>query len=289
MLEKYRPEDYREVARFARKLTNFGYVKTIIKAHTRKGFPGECHVWREDGRIVAFSAVAYLNPDDAWLWGMRVDPEFQNKGIGSRLTRAQFRVVREAGRTWAGLNTLDHRKPAPTFRVMEKLGLRLEDTYADDVYWRRPKGVARPRLKPYRDILGHSVSLGRRTYFRQQPGWLSSRLIPARRRELNRLGFTLDGAPLMVKRYRYVEKGRRNSGVTVNLFDMPPDFHAFVPRLLALVPKRGHMVVNYPAEWSREFRRAARAAIPKLRQNHGCWFSTWRIYGKQFKQVAGSR
>jgi len=284
MLEKYRPEFFPDVAKFARKCNNFFYVKLIIKAHTKDGFPGECHVWREGERIVAFSAVAYLNPDDAWLWGMRVDPEFRNKGVAARFTRAQLRVIKASGRTWAGLNTLDHRKPAPTFRVMEKLGFRLEDTYADDIYWRRPKRVARPRLKPYRDIFSHYVELSRRTYFHQEPGWLCSRLMPGRRREVNRLGFTLDGVPVMVRRWRYVEKGRRSSGVTVNLFDRPEDFGVFVPRLLALAPKRGHMVVNYPAEWSREFRRAARAAIPKLRPNHGCWFSVWRIYGKHLTQ-----
>jgi GNAT superfamily N-acetyltransferase len=281
MLEKYQPELFAEVAKFARKCENFFYVKLIIKVHSNGRLPGECHVWREDGRIVAFSAVAYLNPDDAWLWGMRVDPEFRNRGVAARFTRAQLRVAKAAGRTWAGLNTLDHRKPAPTFRVMEKLGFRVDDIYADDVYWRRPKRVPRPRLKPYRDIFGHSLSLGRRTYFHQHPGWFASRLMPTRRRELNRLGFTIDDVPLMVKRFRYSEKGRRHTGVTVNVFDRPPDFGAFVPRLLAMVPKRGHMVANYPAEWTREFRRAARAAIPRLRPNHGCWFSTWRIYGKE--------
>jgi len=283
LLEKYRPEFFPEVARFARKCDNFFYVKLIIKAHTKQGFPGECHVWREDGRIVAFAAAAYLNPDDAWLWGMRVDPEFRNRGVAARFTRAQLRVVKAAGRTWAGLNTRDHRKPAPTFRVMEKLGFRLEDTYADDVHWRRPRHVARPRLAPYRGFLKHAVALGRRTYFHAQNGWFSSRLIPARQQEVDPLGFTLDGVPLMLKRWRYVEKGRRFSGVTVNLFDRPPDFGAFVPRLLALVPKRGHMVVNYPAEWTREFRAAARAAIPKLRKDRGYWPSVWRIYGRNLK------
>ena len=281
MLEKYRPEFFPEVAKFARKCGNFFYVKLIIKTHARNWLPGECHVWREDGRIVAFSAAAYLNPDDAWLWGMRVDPDFRNKGVAARFTRAQLRVIRAAGRTWAGLNTLDHRKPAPTFRVMEKLGFRLEDTFGTDVFWRRPKRVARPRLTPYRGIFGHFVELGLRVYFHQHPGWLCSRLIPQRRQELNRLGFTLDGVPVMVRRWRYVEKGRRYSGVTVNLFDRPPDLGRFVPRLLALVPKRGHMVVNYPAEWKAEYRRAARQAVPRLKQNRGAWFSAWRIYGKK--------
>ena len=281
MLEKYRPEYFREVASFARKCSNFFYVKLIIKAHTKQGFPGECHIWREDGRIVAFSAVAFLNPDDAWLWGMRVDPEFRNKGVAARFTRAQLRLIKATGRTWAGLNTLDHRNPAPTFRVMEKLGFRLEDTYADDVHWRRPKGVATPRLVPFRGFLGHAVSLGRRTFFHSRHGWFCSRLIPARRQEVDRLGFTLDGVPVMLRRWRYTEKGRRYTGVTVNLFDRPPDFPTFVPRLLALVPKRGHMVVNYPAEWQYQFRAAARAAIPRLRKNRGYWPSTWRIYGKE--------
>jgi GNAT superfamily N-acetyltransferase len=280
MLDKYRPEDFPEVAGIARKCTNFFYVKLIIKAHTKDGFPGECHVWREDGRIAAFAAVAYLNPDDAWLWGMRVDPEFRNRGVAVRFTRAQLRLVRATGRTWAGLNTLDHRKPAPTFRVMEKLGFRLEDTYAADVYWRKPGRVVRPRLSSYRNIFAHYVALGRRTYFHQNPGWLCSRLLPARRRELDRLGFTLDGVPLMLRRFRYVEKGRRHTGLTVNLLDQPPDFGTFVPRLLARVPKQGHMVVNYPAEWQHRFRAAARAAIPKLRKDRGYWPSTWRIYGK---------
>jgi hypothetical protein len=100
----------------------------------------------------------------------------------------------------------------------------------------------------------------------------------------NRNGFRLDGVPVHVVRSRYVEKGRRYGVVVVNLFDRPPDFRTFVPRLLALVPKRGRVVVAYPVEWTREFRRAARAAIPKLRQNHGCWFSAWRIYGKRLKK-----
>jgi GNAT superfamily N-acetyltransferase len=281
VLEKYRPEFFPEVARFVRKCENFFYVRLIIKAHTQQGFPGECHVWREGGRIVAFAAVAFLNPDDAWLWGMRVDPDFRNKGVAAKFTQAQLRIAKASGRTWAGLNTLDHRKPAPTFRVMEKLGFKLEDTFADDVHWRRPRRVARPRLKPCSGLLDHYVELGCRIYFHQNPGWLCSRLLPARRPELDRLGFTLDGVPLMLRRFRYIEKGRRHTGLTANLLDQPPDFGTFVPRLLALVPKQGHMVVNYPAEWQSQFRAAARAAIPKLRKNRGYWPSTWRIYGKE--------
>lgn len=281
MFERYRPEQLREVSRFARRLDNFFYVKLIIDAHSKGKPPGECFVWREDGRIAAFSAVAWLNRDDAWLWGMRVDRELHDRGIGTRFTRALFPLIRRTGRTWAGLNTRDSDKPKATFRVMEKLGMKLEDTYADDVYWRRPRGVMRPRLKPFRDIFSHFVGLGRRTFFYQQQGWLCCRLLPSRRAWVNRGGRMLDGVPLHVARDRYTEKGRRYGRVTVNLFDRPTEFGEFVPRLLALAPRRGHMVVNYPAEWKDELRRAARAAVPRLRQNQGAWFSAWRIYGRK--------
>jgi GNAT superfamily N-acetyltransferase len=284
MLEQYRPEDFKDVARFARKLDNFFYVKLIIKAHTKGRLPGECHVWREDGRIVAFSAIAYLNSEDAWLWGMRVDPAFQNHGIASRFARAQFKVVKAAGRTWAGLNTLHRNKPKATYRVMEKLGFRLEDVQCEDIFWRRPKGVARPRLRRFPRMLSHYRRLGRRTVFYDNNGWFNCRLLPARAGWLNCHGRLLDGIPVTVIPRQFTSsRGGRRRMLSINLFDRPPDFGVFVPRLLALMPKRGHMVANYPVEWSREFRRAAKAAIPRLRPNHGCWFSAWRIYGKELK------
>jgi len=290
VLEEYRPEFYREIRAFARKLGAFFYVRMIIDAHARNVWPGRCCVWREDGKLVAFSAVAYLNRDDAWLWGMRVDSRFQNRGIATRFTRALFPLVRKAGRTWAGLNTLDRRGTAPTFRVMDKLGMRLEDVFATDVYWRRPRNLARPRLRPCKDIFRHYVKLGRRTIFRQRMGWFYSRLLPARRACVNAGGFLLDGVPVHLNRNSHVERGRLYRDVVVNLFDRPADFRAFVPRLLALIPKtRGRMAVNYPVEWRREFRAGARTALPRLRQDHGAWFSAWRIYGRHLRRRPGSK
>jgi GNAT superfamily N-acetyltransferase len=287
MLERYRPEMYKEVRAFARKLENFFYVRLIMRSQQQGIHRGGCWVWREEGRIAAFSAVAYLNPDDAWLWGMRVDPAFQNKGIATKFTRALFPVVRASGRTWAGLNTLDQKKPKPAFRVMEKLGMRLDDVQCDDVYWRRPRKLAPPRLQRFPDIFSHYRRLGRKTVFYDRNGWLNCRLLPARRDWLNRYGRVLDGTPLVViPRMDTNASGKTHPMLTVNVFDRPADLRTFVPRLLALVPKRGHMVVNYPVEWAREFRAAARAAIPGLKPNRGCWFAAWRIYGKRLRRTA---
>lgn len=284
MIERYRPEHFREVRAFAGKLDNFFYVRLIIREHVERRRPGACYVWREDGRIVAFSAVAFLNPDDAWLWGMRVDPAYHGHGIATRFTREQFRIVRATGRSWVGLNTIDSPKPKATFRVMAKLGFRVEDIYCDDVFWRRPRQVTAPRLPRFPGILNHFRRLGRKTVFFCQNGWLNCRLLPARAAWLDRFGRSLDGTPLaVIPRPSTDLKGRRYPVVAVNLFDRPDDFGSLVPRLLALTPKKGNIVLNYPAEWRRDVHRAARAAIPGLRQDHGMWASTWRIYGRRLR------
>lgn len=282
MLEPYRPEHYGEVARFARKLDNFFYVRRIIQWQSEGLLPGELWVWREDGRIAAFQAVAYLNPDDAWLWGMRVDPAFQNRGIATRFTRALLPTIRKTGRTWVGLNTLEHRTTAPTFSVMDKLGFRLEGTFCTDVYWRRPRGAARPRLRRFPGILDRWRKLGLKVFFHQKPGWLYSRLLPARSSAVDRNGYTLDSVPLHLARlWEKSRRGRRFQAATLNCYDEPADFRSFARLVLALIPPRGYMVANYPHEWRQRFRAGVRAAVPGIRKNRGCWQSAWRIYGRK--------
>ncbi len=282
MLEPCRPEHFRAVARFARRLDNFFYVKRIIQWHSEGVLPGELFVWREDGAVAAFQAVAWLNPDDAWLWGMRVDPAFQNRGIATRFTRALLPLVRRTGRTWVGLNTLEHRTTAPTFSVMDKLGFRLEATFCTDVYWRRPKAAARPRLRRFAGILDHWRKAGLRVFFHQKPGWLYSRLLPARREQVDRNGFALDGVPVHLARFWERSRGgRRYQAATLNCYDEPADFALFARRALTLIPPKGHMVVNYPHEWRQRFRAGVRAAVPGVRKEHGCWQSAWRVYGRR--------
>jgi len=289
MIEQYRPEHYREVAAFARKLDNFFYVKLIIRAHTTQRMPGACFVWREDGRVAAFAAAALLNEADAWLWGMRVDPAFQNRGVASRFTLAQLRFVRDSGRRWAGLNTRERRGKAPTFRVMEKLGFRLEETCGTDIFWRRPKSVARPRLARHPDAYRVARREGAKTAFISRNGWFYTRLLPARREWFNASGFVLDGVPLRLTRHIQQERGRPHRVVAVGLFCPPADFRSFVPRLLALAPRRGHLVVNYPVAWRREFRRAALESVPRMRHDRGCWLSAWRVYGKPVRGPRAGR
>jgi len=282
MLAPYEKKHYREVKRFAARQKNFFYVRDIIRWHLKEKFPGGCYVWQEDGRVVAFQSVAYLNESDAWLWGMRVDPGCRNHGIATRFTRSLFPVIKRDGRSWVGLNTLDRAKPAPTIRVMDKLGMEHVCTHSAEFYWRRPRRAVEPRLKRFPHIFDHFRRLGQRVLFRMHPGILWYRLLPVRRVPIDRGGYTLDGVPLHLARLRPSRLGWHRQQMAVNLFDRPPSFREFVPRLLALVSKQnGPVVLNYPAEWARSFRTAARRAIPGLRRNHGCWYASWRIYGKK--------
>ena len=96
MLEPFTRDLWPDVARFARRLPNFDYLKTIVRLHVDEGRPGGCYVWRADGRIAAFCGLNYLNPDDAWLYGMRVDRSFQSRGIGTRFSRALTGIAPDA-------------------------------------------------------------------------------------------------------------------------------------------------------------------------------------------------
>lgn len=284
MLERYRPETFEAVRAFARRLKNFGYVREIIRWHNELGFPGSCWVWRVRGRVAAFQAVAYLNPDDAWLWAMRVDPEFANRGVATRFTRALFPVVRRDGRTWVGLNTLEQRGEKPTYRVCEKLGMRIEDTDATEVFWRLPGSRRPPRPRRLPGIQRRMLGLGRRTIFHQGPGWLWSRLLPARQRWVNPGGFRLHGVPVHVARDRWsewYEEGGMETVTTVNLFDRPADLVRMARSLSGYATGRRALLLNYPADWRREFRRAFAQAVPGLRRGKNCFFSCWRVYGKR--------
>ena len=88
MVEPFTRALWADVARFARRLPNFDYLKKIVRLHLDEKRPGGCYVWRSDGRVAAFCGLNYLNPDDGWLYGMRVAPSLHNRGIATRFTRS---------------------------------------------------------------------------------------------------------------------------------------------------------------------------------------------------------
>ena len=265
-----------DVARFARRLPNFGYLKTIARLHLDEKRPGGCYVWRAEGRIAAFCGLNYLNPDDAWLYGMRVAPSFHDRGIATRFTRALIKTAGRDGRSWVGLNTTDRPSHRPVFRIAERLGMKLEGIYCNDGFWSLRRRLARPRLRRHPDIFGEFLKQGRTTVFHDTPGWFWSRLLPARREWVNASGYLLQDVPVHVTHRTHPE---RRKSATINLLDLPPDPKLLLASLLAFAQGRNSIVVNYPLEWKRTVRSAWRELVPTLHRNHH-YVSAERVYGK---------
>jgi GNAT superfamily N-acetyltransferase len=311
VLEAYHPGHFSEIKSFAERQPEFDYLLGIIRAHTREHVPGGVWVWREEpgpgvrgqGAVVAVCGMALLNRRDAWLYGMRVDPRFRNTGVATRLTRALFRLARQRGRTWIGLDTLNHPRKAPVFRIAEKLGMRLEGIYAtagfSDLPEPRnqknsecgmqisefrihhsairngvtgtPEGEAVPKaqpLNPAADWTGGEPVM----FHEQYPRWLWSRVGLARGSVLP------DGSPVQIVRRRY--RGRLRT--SINLLAEPDDLTSTLAELLRFAAGRGRsLVINYPAVWTSRLRAAARRlGVPKPKR----FFVAWRIYGRRLKR-----
>jgi GNAT superfamily N-acetyltransferase len=290
MLECYRPEYFRQVKAFADRQPEFDYLGGIIKAHTRDRVPGGVWVWRatkvkhklqvqDRPPIVAICGMAYLNRADAWLYGMRVDDRCKGLGIATRLTRELFRIAAETGHTWVGLDTLNHSRKAPVFRITEKLGMNLEGIYATAGFWNLPTRFRMPRLTRASRIPDRWKWSGVRVMFHEQyPRWLWSRIRLAR--GIGGQGRWLSNEPVQIVRRKY----GRIERTSINLLVRPRDLKSVLARLLAFGAgrKRG-LVINYPQDWTPELRRAARLLVPELKIGRNCFFVSWRIYGKELR------
>ena len=288
MLERYRTGHSAAVKTFAQRQPEFDYLLGVIKAHTREHVPGGVWVWREErgpggggqGAVAAICGMAYLNRRDAWLYGMRVDPAFKGQGVATRLTRALFGVAAASGRTWIGLDTLNHPRKAPVFRITEKLGMKLEGIYATAGFRDLPRRNPRdsPCL-PRRETGQSRVSSrsewsgGERVMFHEEyPRWLWSRI------GLARGSILPDGTPVQIVRRRYGGRLR----TSVNLLAAPADLTLTLAELLRFAAGRGKgLVINYPAGWTRRMQAASRRLkVPAAK----CFFVAWRIYGRKLKR-----
>jgi RimJ/RimL family protein N-acetyltransferase len=298
MIAPYRSEFFSQIAAFARRQPEFDYLQGIIRAHTEQHAPGGIWVWKDEatgpgtkneerGTVVAVCGMAYLNRDDAWLYGMRVDDRFKGAGIATRFTGELIRRATKSGRTWVGLDTLNHARKAPVFRIMEKLGMRHEATFATCLFWNLPRRFQVHRSSPFpvvlpqaTDIFGHWQGLGVGHMFHElYPRWVWTRLLASRRRIINQDGYLICGVPLhLVSSEQIAVSGTRTQ---VNWFTRPPDFAPILSQLFGYASGKDRLlVINCPAEWAVEIRRTARRLIPELKLRKNCDFATWRVYGK---------
>jgi GNAT superfamily N-acetyltransferase len=290
MLERFTRTLWPEVARFARRIPDFSYVDTILKARPGDCFPGQRYIWREDGRIVATCTVAFVNAEDAWLHGMRVDPACKSRGVATALARHLIHVAARAGRTWVGLSTRHRCGTAPVFRIAEKLGMEQEGIYACDWYGGLPRCLPRPRLERTAGTYDHLVLLGEPLIFCGDRGWYWARLLPERGSWIDRSGVRLNCVPVHLVRHCHTANGRAHVSRTVNLYDRPADFRSLMAGVLSYAcGPRGSVVLCYPPDWRTDLRRVARLLVPGLRPGHT--FSPWllRIYGRRLVPADGEQ
>jgi GNAT superfamily N-acetyltransferase len=287
MTERYRPGYFPQVKAFAASQPEFDYLRAIIRAHTEDRSPGGIWIWKERSKVAAICGMAYPNADDAWLYGMRVDDRFKGKGIATRLTRELFRVAAASGRTWVGLDTLNHPRKAPIFRITEKLGMKLEGIHGTACFGDLPRRFKLPRPVRMEFIFAYWQTQGIEVMLHQcYPRWIWSRLMLERARRVDREGFFLDDVPAHIVRAPPDQEGIRRT--VINAFDRPADFRSFLSAALgfAVGPKRS-LVIHHPAKWTSGLETAARRLVPGLRRRKNCDFTAWRIYGKDIKAPDG--
>jgi GNAT superfamily N-acetyltransferase len=77
------------------------------------------------GRVVALSRFRFQEPDQIWLEGMRVDPEYRRRGIGRQFLDHSIDFAQERGARVVRLSTSYHNLPVHTLTSqagMERVG-----------------------------------------------------------------------------------------------------------------------------------------------------------------------
>jgi ribosomal protein S18 acetylase RimI-like enzyme len=81
-----------------------------------------------EGRLAGFAKLSELTPQDWWMWGLRVHPEFQGKGIASQLHEAIVEYWQEHGQGAVRLST--HVERLPVHHLCERTGFRKVGQYS---------------------------------------------------------------------------------------------------------------------------------------------------------------
>ncbi|MEJ2211275.1 MAG: GNAT family N-acetyltransferase [Anaerolineae bacterium] len=115
-----RPDDLPEVTRLCSGTWDWGdYIPDVWEYWLADD--GHVAVAELDGRLVALGRVVVQPRGQAWLEGMRVDPEYRRRGIAWRFTEYKLAYARAHGARVARLSTADSNEPV--HRMMERLGM----------------------------------------------------------------------------------------------------------------------------------------------------------------------
>jgi N-acetylglutamate synthase-like GNAT family acetyltransferase len=135
LIRSARPEDKPAVLELTRDIwEGHDYLPRVFDAWVQDP-AGHFYVVEVDGKLAGLGRVSFPDPDEAWLEGGRVHPEYQGLGLASVLFAYQMFVVRRSGVTVARFCTASDN--APVHHLAKVHGFR---RLADGLLWEAPAG-----------------------------------------------------------------------------------------------------------------------------------------------------
>jgi ribosomal protein S18 acetylase RimI-like enzyme len=101
-----RPADARAVRALCDRIWSDDYVPEIFAEWVRDR-RGRLWVATVDGTVAGVAKLTLLGDREAWLHGLRVDPRFRRRGIGSRLASHRLERAKRLGARTARMDTAD--------------------------------------------------------------------------------------------------------------------------------------------------------------------------------------
>jgi GNAT superfamily N-acetyltransferase len=109
-----RPGDRPAMERICARTWEWGDYIPDVWDHWLTDEQGLLIVSELEGRVVALSRIRFQAPDQIWLEGMRVDPEYRRRGIGRQFLDHSIAFARERGACVVRLSTSYHNVPVHT-------------------------------------------------------------------------------------------------------------------------------------------------------------------------------
>ena len=122
-----RPQDLPEVERLCTGTWDWGDYIPEVWEHWLADEEGHVAVAELEGRMVALGRVVIQPRGQAWLEGMRVDPEYRRQGIAWQFVHYKLAYARAHGVRVARLSTADSNQPV--HRMMKRLGMECVGRY----------------------------------------------------------------------------------------------------------------------------------------------------------------
>jgi GNAT superfamily N-acetyltransferase len=120
-----RPDDRQVMERICTQTWDWGDYVPQVWDDWLADEQGSVLVGEAEGQVVALSKITFQTPDQVWLEGMRVDPEFRRRGIAGQFLRYSLDHVHDEGARVVRLGTGSGNMPVHIITAragMERIG-----------------------------------------------------------------------------------------------------------------------------------------------------------------------